>query len=313
MTETNMKIITDYQNCPADAKNSIIALGNFDGVHKGHREIIKFITASAKKNGIPSAVMTFEPHPVSVFKPEVENFRLTTLEQKAELLADLGIDFLFVNNFNHQFAQISAEDFVHNILVDSLQVKHITIGYDFIFGHNRGGNAALLKELSQKYKYQFTQVEAISDNEEVFSSTRIREALSAGDLAKAKSMLGRNYSSYGIVARGDNRGKSLGFPTINVNTGDLLLPHMGVYAVKVKVNSGKKVYSAVANIGTKPTFNGTKTGLEVHIFDFDKDIYGANVEIEFIEYIRAEKKFDSIELLKSQISTDCVKAREILQ
>jgi riboflavin kinase/FMN adenylyltransferase len=306
-----MQIITDYKNLADSAKHSIIALGNFDGVHKGHQEIIKYTIALAKKTGKPSAVMTFEPHPVSLFKPEVTNFRLTTLDKKAELLAGLGVDFLFVIDFTREFASITAEDFVSDILMGSLSVKHIVIGYDFIFGNKRGGNAALLKDLAKKYNYKFTQIEAISDNAEIFSSTKIRGLLRNGDLAGAQSMLGRNYSVCGVVEHGDKRGATIGFPTINVNTDGLLLPHTGVYAVKVRLAGD--IYNGVANIGTKPTFDGTKAGLEVHIFDFAKDIYGVNTEIEFIEYIRPEKKFDSVELLKAQIAADCDKARGILK
>ncbi|MCE3232046.1 MAG: bifunctional riboflavin kinase/FAD synthetase [Rickettsiaceae bacterium] len=307
-----MQIIKLSANIPSTAKGTSVTLGNFDGIHKGHQAIIKETMDIAKRLNTPAAVMTFEPHPVSVFKPDLPNFRLTTLEQKAALLEEMGIDFLFVVDFNKEFSSLSAKDFIKEILVEKLEAQQIIIGYDFIFGKNRGGNADLLQSLSSKYNYNFTQVEAIGSNDEIFSSTKIRENLKNGNLGKAKTMLGRNYSIAGFVEKGDNRGKDLGFPTINVNTGEMIRPKSGVYAVKARILTDNTVYKAVANIGAKPTFSGQSETLEAHIFDFSNHIYGANVEIEFIEYIRPEQKFANVEQLKAQIQQDCVRAMELL-
>jgi riboflavin kinase/FMN adenylyltransferase len=306
-----MQVIQNHSNCPPSAKQSVIALGNFDGVHKGHQEIIKLTCEIARAKNLPSAVMTFEPHPVSVFRPEISNFHLTSLEQKIKLIEALGVDFLFVMNFDENFAKITAEDFIKNILCEGLSVKHVVIGYDFIFGHDRGGNAQMLHDLSGSSGYGFTQVDAVGKDDMVFSSTKIRENLRQGNLENVQLMLGRNYEIAGVVIKGENRGKGLGFPTINIDSGELMRPASGVYAVRVKI--GDAIYNGVANIGTKPTFVGKTEELEVHIFDFDEDVYGRNVEIEFIQYIRAEEKFQSVESLVAQIAKDCIKAREILQ
>lgn len=307
-----MEIVSLSSPIPQKAKGCSIALGNFDGVHKGHQEIIARTLEIAKKSGTKSAVMTFEPHPVSLFNPNIENFRLTTLSQKAKRLAALGIDFLFAVDFNAEFAAITAEKFIQDILVSKLEVANVIIGYDFIFGHKRGGNGDMLKSMSSKCNYNFTQVDAVGEDGAIFSSTKIRQKLASGDLAQVKLMLGHNHVIAGKIEHGDNRGKSIGFPTINIDSGNILRPKSGVYAVKINIEGDNKSYNGVANIGTKPTFGENSQTLEVHIFDFDKDIYGKNVEIEFIEYIRDERKFDNIEQLQAQIAEDCIKGRGIL-
>lgn len=307
-----MQIIGDYKKCPENAKGSVIALGNFDGFHRGHQAIINRTIKIASDSGRPSAVMSFEPHPVSFFKPDSEKFRLTDAKKKAALLKKAGIDLLFLPEFNKEFAAIEAKDFIREILIKHLKVSHIVTGYDFIFGRKRSGNAAMLHEMAEKYGYGYTEVSPVGD-EEVFSSTSIRKYLRSNNLQQAAHILGRNYTISGIVERGDNRGKSLGFPTINVNCGSFLSPAKGVYAVKVKIADDNKIYNAVANIGNKPTFDGVKEEIEVHIFDFDKDIYSSEVEVEFISYIRDEKKFNGAEDLINQIKQDCLTAREILK
>jgi riboflavin kinase/FMN adenylyltransferase len=307
-----LEIISLSSPIPKHAQGCSIALGNFDGIHKGHQEIIAQTLKIAKNSGTKSAVMTFEPHPVSIFNPKVENFRLTTLAQKARRLAELGVDFLFAVDFDEEFAATTAEKFIQDILADKLAVSNVIIGYDFIFGHKRGGNGEMLKSMADKCGYAFTQIAAIGQQGEIFSSTKIRQKLQAGDLAQVKFMLGHNYVIAGYVERGENRGKGLGFPTININSGDMLRPKSGVYAVKISLESDSKIFKGVANIGTKPTFGESEQTLEVHIFDFDKDIYGTNVEIEFIEYIRDERKFADIAQLQAQIANDCEKARGIL-
>jgi len=306
-----MQIITDYNNCPEVAKGAVIALGNFDGIHKGHQAIIRKTVQLAKDLNKPSAVMTFEPHPVSLFKPDTDNFRLTTFAKKAELIAALGVDYIFSVDFTRDFSKITAHDFVQNILVNSLKVSHVVIGYDFIFGYKRGGTSRLLQEMAEKYAYGFTQVMAVGRDDNVYSSTKIRSALQDGDLEAAKDMLGHYFCLSGNVIKGEGRGRTIGFPTVNVNCGDLLRPKKGVYAVKLKIENDDKIYDAVANIGVKPTFGGADETVEVHIFDFDRDIYSSNVEIIFIGYIRPEQKFSGVGELVEQINKDCIKAKEI--
>lgn len=304
-----MQIINDYSKRPDEAKNIVLALGNFDGVHKGHSQVINTAISIAKANNRPSAVMTFDPHPIELFKPEIQNYKLTSLSQKAKLLENLGVDYLYVINFNSDFANITAENFIQNILLEKLNASHIVTGYDYVFGNKKSGNIQMLKDFASKLGYGFTCVEAVGE-EEIFSSTKIRNALKEADLAKAQAILGRNYAVAGKVVRGDNRGKSIGFPTINIDSGDALRPKSGVYAVKIIIEQDAKIYSGVANIGTKPTFDGTEETLEVHIFDFAQDIYEKNATIEFLQYIRPERKFNNADELVKQIHKDCEVARK---
>jgi riboflavin kinase/FMN adenylyltransferase len=306
-----MQIIYDYLNCPKEAAASVVTLGNFDGIHKGHKAIISEAGKIARAIGAPLSVMTFEPHPISVFRPGADNFRLTNLEQKTKLLQQLGSDFLFVVNFDLNFSKITADLFIKDILAKSLKVRHIVIGYDFIFGFNKEGNATLLDAYKDEFNYGFTQIQAVGD-EEIYSSTKIRKNLTNGQLQNAAHMLDRNYSVSGRVIKGDNRGHAIGFPTINLDTGFFLRPKDGVYAVKVRIDDDNNKLNAVANIGTKPTFSGKKQELEVHIFDFNQNIYGHNVEVEFIQYIRNEIKFTNVDNLVAQIKEDCKIAYNIL-
>lgn len=304
-----MQIINDYSKKPAHAAKIVIALGNFDGVHKGHVAVVNTAIQIAKSNSLPSAVMTFQPHPIELFKPEIKNYRLTSFTQKAKLIENLGVDYLYIINFNSDFAKITAEDFITNILLEKLDASHVVTGYDYVFGNKKTGDTQMLEKLASKLGYNFTCVEAVGEGE-IFSSTKVRNALKDADLAKAQFILGRNYAVAGRVVRGDNRGKSIGFPTINVDSGDNLRPKSGVYAVKINIEQDCEIYSGVANIGTKPTFDGLEQTLEVHIFDFAKDIYDQNVEIEFLRYIRPERKFSNADELVKQIQKDCAVAKQ---
>ena len=303
-----MQIIDNYDEVAENAKASVIALGNFDGVHKGHLGLIKQAVEIASRKDCPSAVMTFEPHPINVFKPEIKNYRLTDKDLKANLLEDLGIDFLYRIDFNKEFASITAKEFIEDILLNKLCASHIVTGYDYIFGHNKGGDTAMLEEYSKKLGFGYTKVEAIGDDAR-YSSTRVRNALKEANLSEAVAILGRNFKISGEVVKGDNRGKSIGFPTINIDMGEYIHPKCGVYAVSVLINGDSKAYQGVANLGVKPTFDGIEEVLEVHIFDFDKDVYGQQAEIEFLQYVREERKFESADELVEQIKQDCVTAK----
>ncbi len=306
-----MKTIKSYRELPNEAKACVVALGNFDGVHKGHRKIIEETIKIAKDKKTKSAVMTFEPHPAAILRPDNKNFRLTDLKMKEKLISEIGADFLFTIPFTEDFSKITAEDFIKTILIDSLQVKHVVIGHDFIFGHNRTGNPDFMQKKSAELSFGITIISAIKDENEICSSTSVREALRQGDLKRVNKILGRNYSIDGLVIKGDARGRQIGFPTANINLGDLIRPAFGVYAVKIRLED--KIYNAVANIGIRPTFGKESELLEVHIFNFDKNIYDSSVNIEFIDYIRTETKFKNVDELTKQILIDCKKAEEILR
>lgn len=305
-----MQVINGYQNCPPEARNSVIALGNFDGVHNGHKIIISSAVEKAKAEKLPSAVMTFEPHPLAVFKPDSASFRTTPLTEKAKLIEALGIDFLFVIKFDQEFAAISPEKFIEDILINDLTAKHVITGYDFTFGYKRGGDTSLLQKYADSGAFSFTRVEAIGDGGEIFSTTKIREYLTNGEPEKAAKILGRNFAISGRVIKGEQRGRKIGFPTANIALDEYIRPKFGVYACRTEIDG--KIYNAIANIGIKPTFGGEKELLELHIFDFDKNIYDAILSVELIKFIRPEKKFSAIDELKKQIESDCVKAKEIL-
>ena len=274
-----------------------IAIGNFDGLHLGHKKIIARTLEIARENGLKPAVITFEPHPVSLFRPEKLPIRLTTFKDKIELLEDEGIKEVIVLKFNKAFAEMSAEEFVK-----LLGQNHVITGEDFCFGKARQGNSALLKQsLGEKYY-------AISPQggDEKYSSSIVRKALKTGDIAKANMVLGHNYFVQGRVVNGKGDGKKFGFPTANIKfrTG-LIRPQYGVYAVKTNFGVG------VANFGIRPTLDGNNELLEVHIFGFNENIYGKKLKVEFLEFIRPELKFGSIEELKKQIKEDCERAKAI--
>ena len=303
-----MQIIHNCIEFPDDALDSVIALGNFDGVHKGHGQILAELKRLAEQANKTSAVMTFEPHPRRFFAPESNPFRLTSLEQKSNLIEKAGIDYLFVIDFDQQFANISPEEFVEEILVNKLKASHIITGYDFTFGKNRQGDTGSLQEYSG---FDYTKIDEISDNGQRYSSSNIRKYLQNAQIKQANEMLGHGFKLKGRVLKGEALAAKLGFPTANIDMGEYIRPAYGVYAVKIKIDG--KIHKAVANIGVKPTFKDKKELLEVHVFDFNHDIYGKEVEVELVDFIRQENKFNSIEDLKAQITKDCAKAKEALR
>ncbi len=308
-----MKIIRDYNNCPTICKGSVIALGNFDGVHKGHLAVIEKAREIAAKEGLKSSVLTFEPHPLNILKADIKPFRLTTEEQKTSIIQSRGIHNLFIINFDKEFSEIKAGEFIEEILVNKLQAAHIVTGEDFIFGHKREGNRKMLSKAAKKHKFGYTRVRPVGDKACVFSSSLIRKSLQEADLLSAAQMLGRNFFIAGTVQEGNKKGRELGFPTINIPLCEYIRPAYGVYAVKIYIENRPGWLYGAANIGVKPTLGGTEELLEVHIFDFSENIYGHNVEVELIEYIRPERKFMNLDELKSQIAEDCVKIREIFE
>ena len=311
-----MRIYRHYDALPADARGAAVAIGNFDGVHPGHQTVIHEAGLIAGDMCRPWAVLTFEPHPRAFFTPGSEPFRLTPFRSKARRIAELGADLLIVQRFDKAFSSLPAEDFVNTVLVDGLGAGHVVSGYDFVFGHKRGGNCELLLAMGAKKGFGFTAVNAQTDSSgEAYSSTRVRERLGDADPRGAAAILGRDFEIEGRVARGEARGKSIGFPTANIPLGAYLRPALGVYAVRAAIEqeNGEIWLDGVANIGVRPTFGSDGVVLEVFLFDFDDDLYGKRLRVRLVDFLRPEKKFDGVDKLKAQIAQDSAKAQKILQ
>ena len=311
-----MRIYRHYDALPADARGAAVAIGNFDGVHPGHQTVIHEAGLIAGDMCRPWAVLTFEPHPRAFFTPGSEPFRLTPFRSKARRIAELGADLLIVQRFDKAFSSLPAEDFVNTVLVDGLGAGHVVSGYDFVFGHKRGGNCELLLAMGAKKGFGFTAVNAQTDSSgKAYSSTRVRERLGDADPRGAAAILGRDFEIEGRVARGEARGKSIGFPTANIPLGAYLRPALGVYAVRAAIEqeNGEIWLDGVANIGVRPTFGGDGVVLEVFLFDFDDDLYGKRLRVRLVDFLRPEKKFDGADDLKAQIAQDSAKAQKILQ
>jgi len=309
-----MQVFRHYKNLPNEALGSSIAIGNFDGVHIGHRAVIGEAGRIAHGQGIPWTVLSFEPHPRSFFNPNNETFRLTPFKTKAIHIKELGVDNLIVLHFDKKFASLSADNFVLKVLVEGLKARHVVSGYDFVFGNKRAGNCGLLLQKGKDQGFDFTCVSAVDDGETIYSSTRIRDCLKAGDLLTATKLLGRPFEIFGRVEPGDKRGQTIGFPTANLFLGEHLKPAHGVYAIRAGIDKGTntKWLNGVANYGRRPTFNKKDTIFEAHLFDFNDDLYGQNLRVALIDFLREEKKFDGLSDLKAQIAIDCDKARQVL-
>ncbi len=311
-----LRLLRHYHPVPDEVAGGVVAIGNFDGVHRGHQAVVRRARGIADSIGASLGVLTFEPHPRSFFQPDAPPFRICSLRSKAHKLEELGADALFTIAFDAGFAAKTAEEFIAEVLVEGLQVRHVVVGYDFVFGHKRGGNLALLQQYAEQGGYELTVVEPVLYGDGVYSSTRIREHLAAGEPAQAAELLGHWWEVEGRVQKGDQRGRQLGFPTINLDFADYLRPAMGVYAVRVAIDEedGGTLtwHDGVANFGNRPTFDGTNVLLEAHIFDFATDIYGAHARIAFHARIREERKFPGLEALKLQIEIDGVEAKRLL-
>ncbi|TNE58422.1 MAG: bifunctional riboflavin kinase/FAD synthetase [Alphaproteobacteria bacterium] len=317
-----MKIIRQYSDIAPEDRGAVVALGNFDGVHQGHRAVIRRAAMEAKKLGVPLGVIVFEPHPREFFAPNAAPFRLSLLPVKAKLLEGEGVDILYALPFDEALAGKHAADFIQDVLIDGLGILHVVTGYDFRFGAGRSGDTTLLSYMGAEEgigvsivaPVSMQSINAADNDDEVFSSTRIRQSLRDGRPAEAARLLGHYWSLQGTVEKGDQRGRTIGFPTANIRLDRLLKPATGVYAVQVEVIEGplKGVYDGVANYGNRPTFDKKDTLLEVHLFNFEGDLYGQTIEVSFIDFIRPERKFDGLEALRAQIEADSVTAREII-
>lgn len=295
----------------AGERGAVAALGNFDGVHRGHQMVIAEGRAIAERLGVPFGIVTFEPHPQALFKPADRPFRLTTLPDKAELLRHYGADIVFPLAFDRSLAGMMAQDFVLDVLIGQLGLVHIVAGYDFRFGQGRGGDRSVLAYMGDMEGLGVTIIEKIAVDGEKFSSSTIRQLLQDGRPREAARFLGHPWFIRGTVAHGDQRGRILGFPTANIELGDVLEPALGVYAVRVARASGQTI-DGIANIGRRPTFGGETVRLEAFLFDFDGDLYGETLTVELIDFVRPERKFDGLEALKAQIAVDVEAARRAL-
>lgn len=289
--------------------NAIVTIGTFDGVHFGHQKIIKRLCELAKTSEGESVLLTFFPHPRMIIDPENQELKMiNTIEEKAQILASLGIDHLIITPFTRDFSNLSAHDYIKNILVDAIGTKKIIIGYDHRFGKDRLGNISTLVENASTYGYQVEEIPEQDINDVAVSSTKIRKALLDGDVALANNYLGYAFSIYGPVIKGDKIGRTIGFPTANIFVPETykLIPGDGIYAVTVEMGEEKnpEVYRGMAYIGQRPTINGMTRNIEVNIFDFNREIYGQNIKMNFLAFLREDVKFTGLEALTKQLQKD---------
>jgi len=305
-----MRIFRHWRGLPTDAHGATVALGNFDGVHLGHVALIR--AAHAAQPQAPLAVLTFEPHPREYFRPDDPPFRLTLSAERGELLAALGVGLIYEMPFDIEFSHMPAEAFFAQVLQAGIGARHLICGPDFAFGHRRGGGTDFLKTRAEAAGIGVTLVPLLTDGQGPVSSSRIRRELQDGYPERATSLLGRPWSIRGEVAHGDKRGRTIGFPTANIALGRHLQPARGVYAVQVRLPNGTS-RGGVANIGRRPTVNaGTESRLEVNIFEFAGDLYGAELNVALLAYIREERRFSGLDALKAQIALDAGEVRRLL-
>jgi riboflavin kinase/FMN adenylyltransferase len=288
-----------------------VTIGNFDGVHLGHREIFRRVRSLARESGGVSVVITFVPHPLKVVSVHQEVRLITTSREKEALIEGSGIDYLLEIPFDKAFASVPAAEFVERVLVDAIGVERLVIGYDYAFGRGREGDVGLLKQLGARFGFTVEELTPISDGSTVYSSTAVRRMVSAGDVAGASQVLGRHFAVTGQVVHGHERGHGLGFPTANVETEKDLIPAAGVYAVKACL--GDRLLDGACNIGANPTFGNDRLSIEVFLLDFDEDLYGREITLFFIERLRGEKRFATLQELKEAIAADVARCREILK
>ena len=301
--------------------STVLTIGNFDGVHRGHRALLDQLVARARRLGLPPAVLTFEPHPREFFDPKNAPTRLATLREKLELLADCGIEIVMVSRFNAAFAGLSADAFVDQVIVRALRAKHVMIGDDFRYGAKRSGGFHHLQQKGAELGFQVEAMHSVLIDGERVSSSAVRAALAAGRMDEAAGLLGRPYAFDGRVVHGDKRGRQLGFPTANIRVKHNPLPMMGVFAVEVRCQEGVVGGAAdrcavpgdylkgVANLGVRPTVEGTRPLLEINLFDYSGDLYGAHLNVRFVKKIREEIKFPGLDALRAQIALDVAAAR----
>lgn len=304
-----MELIRGLHNIADAHRGCVMTLGNFDGVHLGHQAVIGQLAEKSAALNLPSLVMIFEPQPLEFFAPQKNVARLMRLREKLQALRRYAVDRVLCVRFNRAFADLSAQDFINQILVKKLGVKYLVVGDDFRFGHQRAGNFAMLQEAGARHGFQVAHMHTFSVDHARVSSTRVRTALAAGDMVLAERLLGRPYRMSGRVAHGNKLGRQLGFPTANLFVHRKVTPVAGIYVVELFGLEGEPLHG-VASVGTRPTVDGTRCLLEVHLFDFDREIYGRHVHVDFLKKLRDEERFASLDLLTAQIARDAQHARD---
>ncbi|MEW9798733.1 bifunctional riboflavin kinase/FAD synthetase [Alteromonas sp. CYL-A6] len=306
-----MELVRGLHNLRPHHKGCVLTIGKFDGVHRGHQAVLESLRAKAAALSLPASVMVFEPHPEEVFSPATAPARLSPLREKYLLLKQQGIDRLIAVQFNRAFASQSPEAFIASLLVKQLGVRFLVVGDDFRFGKGREGDFAMLEAAGRQWGFDVVSTQSFCIDHHRISSTAVRDVLDSGEFNRATEMLGRPFSIRGRVVHGEKKGRTIGFPTANVLLKRCRSPIHGVFAVTVEIAGAH--YKGVANVGSRPTVNGQRNQLEVHLFDFSGDLYGRSIDVYPVEKLRDEKKFASFEALKEQIARDADKARQVLQ
>lgn len=308
-----MQLVRGLYNLPADPAPSAVTIGNFDGVHCGHQAIFHNLSEKAAERDLLAVVMLFEPQPAEFFSAQNSPARLSRWREKLASIDEQKVDRVIMLNFDQALAELSAEDFIREILIQKLNTRYLLVGDDFRFGRHRLGDFKLLSEAAGRYGFELESLDSILHLDHRVSSTRIREFLADGDFAQAALLLGRPYRMSGRVIHGDKIGRNIGYPTINIPVRRLHTPLSGIFAVQVHGVEDGRALDGVASIGSRPTVNGRQCLLEVHLFDWSGDCYSRRVEVEFVKHLRAEEKFDSLDAMTKQIKKDEIIAREVLK
>jgi riboflavin kinase/FMN adenylyltransferase len=304
-------VIEQWRGLAADARGAAVALGAFDGIHRGHRAVIASAAAAARRLGAPLGVVTFEPHPRRLFVPDAEPFRLTSPGQQTRVLADLGVERLYRLSFDAELAALSDLAFAREVLAEGLGARHVSAGADISFGQGRTGGPAALKAYGEQFGFETAVLPLLETGGGKCSSSAIRRALTDGRPQDAAALLGRPFAIEGVVVHGDHLGRTIGFPTANMALGDYVRPKPGIYAARTRLSDGREI-AGVAYIGRRPTVGGVDERLEVNLFDFDEDLYGQTLETDLIAFLRGDETFDGLDAMKAQIARDCQAARAIL-
>jgi riboflavin kinase / FMN adenylyltransferase len=307
-----VEIVRDWRGLPPELRGAAVAIGAFDGVHRGHQAVIAKAAEAARALSVPLAVVSFDPHPRRWFQPAAAPFRLMTVGQMARALAPLGVDRLHLLPFDAAMAAMSDEQFAREVLGDGLGIAHAAVGFDFTFGKGRTGSPEALRRYGENLGFTVSVADRVDDADGLkLSSSAVREALHAGDMTRAAAILGRPFAIEGEVIHGDKRGRTIGVPTANIALGDYMRPAYGVYAVRTRLPDGRR-FDGVASLGVRPMFRTEEPLLEVWLFDFAGDLYGQAAETELVAFLRPEMNFDSLDALKTQIDRDAADARAVL-
>ena len=305
-----IKIFNNFE-ITKNFQNSLILIGNFDGLHSGHQKLFKEAQKYKNKFKIKIGVVTFDPIPKMFFNKEIKNYRISNFNQKVSYLNKFGVDFLINKTFNKKFSKIKSKDFIKKIIFKKLNAKYIFVSNNFRFGYKREGDVNLLKNYQSIFGYKLIKPTPLKKNKKIISSTYIRKLLEGGNLNEANKYLTRNWTIEGVVEKGRMMGKKIGFPTCNINIGNYLIAKPGVYAVRTLINKNKKAYKGIANLGYRPTFKQKKILLEVNLFNFSGNLYNKKLSVEFLRFIRGEKKFNGVAQLRNQIKRDILRAKNI--